>query len=184
MTHLFPIDLITCVMFQSGVFEHSEHFWALLFPPSQLFWNVLIRNVWLFAPPKSFLSVWTFNILSLQGVNLGVFTGCNVATKIFIWLQKIKFGCTIKFFWATERNILFYFSAFFSTFFPPFFFFTSGAPCTSSGSSNSKEALKTQVTEGCTFIPPDVIICSPHSPEEVERESEWIGASYTEICPF
>ena len=30
MTHLFPIDLITCVMFQSGVFEHSEHFLALL----------------------------------------------------------------------------------------------------------------------------------------------------------
>ena len=58
----------------------------------------------------------------LQGVNLGVFTGCNVATKIFIWLQKIKFGCTIQIFLGDRAKYSVLFFRIFFNILPPLFF--------------------------------------------------------------
>ena len=73
----------------------------------------------------------------------------HLVAKNKIWLHHPNF-----FGRPSIEIFCFIFQHFFQHSSPPSFFFTSGAPCTSSGSSNAKEALKTQVTEGCTFIPP------------------------------
>ena len=86
--------------------------------------------------------------------------------------KKINLVAPSNFFGRPSEIFCFIFQHFFQHSSPPSFFSLVEPHAPPLESSNAKEALKTQVTEGCTFIPPNIIICSPHSPEEVERESE------------